>query len=138
MDKLFGYTEIKLSNVRLPIKIGTYALEELCKDFDIELYELPSLFTLKDVTQDGKTISVELPKEPTKFLRSILLHGANFVRLVNGEELFKPIDAYEWVSEMGFNTKDAFTVIYLFMGAARTGKSVPSPVDEEPGEKKSL
>lgn len=135
IDKEFGYTEIKLSDRRLPVKIGTYAMEELSKDFGIELYEIPTLFTIQEIEKDGQIIQAEIPKNLTKFLRSILLHGANWVRKVNGEDLFNEKDAYDWLDEIGFGSADAYNVVYLFMGAFKSGRPVKSPSIEEPKKK---
>jgi hypothetical protein len=130
IDKEFGYTEIQLSDRRVPVKIGTYAMEELCKDFSIELYEMPGLFFIKEVELEGKMVQSEIPRNITKFLRSVLLHGANWVCKVNGQDLYTEKDAYEWLDQIGFGSKDAFNVILLFMGAFRSGRPIKSPTQE--------
>lgn len=137
IDKEFGYTEIQLSDRMVPVKIGTYAMEELCKDFGIELYEMPSLFTIKEVELEGKVVQSEIPRNITKFLRCVLLHGANWVCKVNGQDLYTEKDAYDWVDQIGFGSKDAFNVILLFMGAFRSGRPIKSPTIDDPKKKEA-
>lgn len=134
MNKQFGYQELKMSFGMLPIKVGMYTIEGLCQDFGITLYDLPTIMEVRPVTVEGQEVHAEIPKDPIKFFRSILLHSANYIKWRNGEELYAEKDAYDWMEEIGFATPIAFSLIALFRQVARSGVSAPQ-TEEKPAKR---
>lgn len=136
MNKQFGYKELEMSFGILPIKVGMYTIEGVCMDFGIGLYDLPSLMEIREVDVNGKIVQAEIPKDPIKFFRSILLHSANYIPWREGKELYKEADAYDWMEEIGFATPSAFELIALFRQVARSGVSAPQSTSDKPIKKK--
>ena len=121
----------------LPIKVSMYTIEGLCQDFGIGLYDLPSLMEIRDVPVNDGVIQAEIPKDPIKFFRSILLHSANYPKWREGQELYREADAYDWMEEIGFATPTAFELIALFRQVARSGVSAPPENDDAPKKKEN-
>lgn len=137
MNKQFGYKELEMSFGTLPIKVSMYTIEGLCQDFNIGLYDLPSLMEIRDVPVKDGVIQAEIPKEPIKFFRSILLHSANYIPWREGKKLYTEADAYDWMEEIGFATPTAFELIALFRQVARSGVSAPPVSDDSPKKKEN-
>lgn len=136
MNKQFGYKELEMSFGILPIKVGMYTIEGMCKDFGISLYDLPSLMDIRDIPLDEQVVQAEIPKDPIKFFRSIILHSANYIPWREGKKLYTEADAYDWMEEIGFATPKAFELIALFRQVARSGVSTPSQNNDHGSKKK--
>lgn len=135
MNKQFGYKELEMSFGILPIKVGMYTIEGLCKDFGIGFYDLPSLMEIREIEFEVENpntgllernkVNAELPKDPPKFFRLILLHSANYIPWREGKKLYTEADAFDWMEEIGFATPVAFEIIALFRQVARSGVAAP-------------
>lgn len=137
MNKQFGYKELEMSFGMLPIKVGMYTVEGVLKDFSISLYELPSLMEIHNVEVEGEILQSELPKDLIKFLRSVLLHSANYIPWREGKSLYKEVDAHDWLEEIGFSTPAAFELIMFFRQAVKSGVAPVKPSGNESKKKES-
>ncbi len=135
MNKLIGYTEIIVSDGVIPIKVASYALEKLSEDFGIELEQLGELIQSREVEIDGKSQISFVPKNPIRFLATVLYNGANYVSLVNGGKSYTIGDGYRWVDELGFASPEAIRVLVLFINSIRNAGTPESA--QQPAAKTS-
>lgn len=139
INKLIGYTEIEVSEGVLPCKMGAYALQGFTESFGIELDKIMTTLVTREVKVDGKTEISVVPKEPIKFLATILMHGVNYASLSEGGKTYTIYDAFRWVDEIGFGSPTAISVYSKFIEAATTGVTPDSSpqVLQKKGQKKS-
>lgn len=143
MNKLLSYVVLDLETdsgeaLKVPVKIGTYVLEKVAENFKLELYEFGALFqSIERKNENGETILIEVPRDPVRFYKSILLHGANYAALVEGRPAYQEKDAYQWLDQLGFNSPQSISVLAAFVGSIRNG-GTPIRMVDETDEKKSL
>lgn len=137
MNKLLGYAELDMPWGKVPIKVASYAMENICNDFGVEVYDIGSLFVDKEVSvkdpktgEDVKTIS-NVPRKPHEFFRSLILHSANYVRQCEGQTLLTDNEVREWLEEYGVNFAEIGKALVLFKYYASTGKALPTSELEE-------
>lgn len=139
MNKLIGYIELELSTGVVPIKIGCYTLEKFCESYGIELKEIGSVLEQMQITTpDGEVRMTEVPKDPIKFLSTILWHGANYASKLSGGKEYILENAYEWVDEIGLSTPVAIKVMATFYGAIFNGGTPPKQLPEDDKKKEEV
>jgi len=125
INKLIGYTEIQTNDGIIGIKIGSYTLEKLCEDFGVDLDGMESLLDVKETEIDGEKYTFNFPKNAIKFMASLLSNGANYVSLHNDGKQYSPIQAYDWIDQIGIGSKKFQEILSVFLHAARTGVVLP-------------
>ncbi|MCF0059935.1 hypothetical protein MUK70_11850 [Dyadobacter chenwenxiniae] len=134
MNKLLGYFELKIEEDVIPIKIGCYTLEKFCESFGLGLSQIGDVFERKLVGEK----EIEIPKEPVKFLATILFHGSNYCAKLSGSGNEYSIEqAYEWVDEIGFNSDQSVKVLTSFYAAIMNGGTPIKEVPEGKSKKKA-
>lgn len=143
MNKFLSYVVLDLEDsegnaIKVPIKIGAYVLENVALDFGLDLYEIGKLFkSIPHTNEKGEERMLEIPAEPIKFYKSILIHGANYAALVEGKSAFQEKDAYEWLDQIGFKSEKSQQIFFAFMGCIQNGGTPIKLTEGETDKKKA-
>lgn len=135
MNKLVGYTELKINGEVIPVKFSLRALEFFMSEYGVKLNDLPTLFemtTFIDPNTNKESIAI-MPKELIKFLAISIWAGANYVAERNGKGLnYYSLDTVydEWLNEIGLVSKEGTQIISTFSNAILNGGTLPKQIDE--------
>jgi hypothetical protein len=134
MNKLIGYCEIGPDKV--PAKIGLYTLEHVCKDFEVELTQIGSLFEQRTyVNAEGVEKTGTVPKDIHRFLRVLMFHSIDYAAKLGGTQTYSMIQIYELIDEIGgVNGDGCNELIAQFMVSIYNGGTPVKATDE--GKKK--
>ncbi len=137
MNKLIGYCEIGPGKV--PAKIGLYVLERFCKDFDVELTGIGSLFTVRKYKDaEGNEKEGSVPADLPAFLSTLMLHAVNYAGKLGGTRTYTLEEVYELIDEAGgLNGGGCSELIAQFMASIANGGTPVKPVAEEPKKKEA-
>jgi len=128
MKKRIGYVELNINGEIIPVKFGIYALELFCKEYDVKIQDITSIF---EATDKGT-----LPKDIIKFLAIAIRSGANYGAEIagKGENYYSKFQVYEWLSEIGLNSEESSRIIFAFIKAIMNGGTFIEKQEEESEE----
>ena len=133
--KSYGYFELRLSEGVVPCKISMFSLQMFCEQYGVKFQDIHTVIeeqTGKDA--NGKIVKATIPVDIYKFFGSLLWASASYVRKTQGYPFYNIEDAYEWIVELGIDSKVLVDIMVCFMLAIANGGKVPDIKLDENGE----
>ncbi len=139
INKLIGFTTITVDEQEIPIKLGSYAIDEILKAFKIELGEINTIFRTIEIGEGEDKRELPVPIEPNRFAATLLWAGADYVSRFNDGNGYNLLQAYDWIDQLGgVNAEPIMRVYTQFFKAVSNGGAPPVESPLGVVEKKSI
>lgn len=118
MNKLIGYTTLDIDGEKIPLKMGSFAIECFLESVGIELHQLDTLYEVRE--QQGQQVPVI--KNLIGFTAAVLWSSAHYAAMTEGREPPKFMQAYEWIDALGGVNSEALIPVHTAFWESISGR----------------